>query len=82
MKSPDEFHYGIEESPKKPNAIVCALCGDIIEPDNNAVVIERYGNDPMHYHERCASKKMTLEDAAEHFGLFVSGCKGYELEEE
>lgn len=82
MKSPDEFHYGFEEPAKEPNAFVCAVCGDIIRADDSAVVIERDGGEPLYYHERCVSKKMTLEDAAEHFGLFVSGCKGYELEEE
>lgn len=82
MRSPDEFYYGIEEPEKGKVYCVCVRCGDIIKPDDTAVVIEPVDKEPMRYHERCAQDKLTIEEAAEHFGLSVSGCKGYELEED
>lgn len=78
MKSPDEFHYGFEEPPKEPNAVVCAVCGDIIRADDSAVVIERDGGDPLYYHERCVST--ANEEFAEAIGLHLEFGRGWEIE--
>lgn len=82
MKSPDEFHYGIDPPREEPNGIRCARCGDPIKHDDAAAVIETRDGNTINVHERCLYKPLTLEEAAELFRAYVSECRGYELEEE
>lgn len=40
MKSPDEFHYGIEEPPRKRQICTCDRCDSGIFPGERVVTIE------------------------------------------
>ena len=83
MKSPDEFHYGIEEPPKERQICTCDRCDDGIFRGDKVVVIEM-PRGTVRWCMACANirLKLTLSEVLESVGLDVSECDARELEEE
>lgn len=83
MKSPDEFHYGIEEPPKKHQICTCDRCDEGIFAGERVVSLN-LPNGAVHWCVACANVrlKLPLADILDSVGIDVSECNAEELEEE
>jgi hypothetical protein len=83
MKSPDEFHYGIEEPPRKRQICTCDRCDSGIFPGEIVVTIQ-LPRKTVRWCTACANVrlKLSLSDILDSVGIDVSECNAEVLEEE